>query len=638
MFFIYCVVDSRSVNQYFALTTMPSDAKKKRDAAKKTAAKGGKKPAKKEEPQTNGTQNGTNGTAVSTDPIVDAAVALLEQVEIDNAKARAVAGALGSHPKSVNFKINQLTITFHGREIVTDTTLEINQGHRYGLIGLNGSGKSTLLQAIYNREMPIPDHIDMYLLSREMVASDETALKAVYNVDQERIRLEALAEELAANPEDEAQDQLMEVYERLDEMDASQAEVKAARILHGLGFSRTMMMKKCRDFSGGWRMRIALARALYLKPTLLLLDEPTNHLDLDACVWLEGELASYKRALLIVSHSQDFMNNVCTNMIHLFQKKLIYYGGNYDTFIKTRVELLENQAKRYKWEQDQIAHMKEYIARFGHGSAKLARQAQSKEKTMAKMIAGGLTEKVETEQVKQFYFFNPGDIPPPVIMIQNVSFRYNDNTPYIYKNLEYGIDLDTRIALVGPNGAGKSTFLKLVSGSITPTDGQIRRHVHCKIGLYHQHLHEELPLDKSALEYMLESYPEVKEKEEMRKIIGRYGITGREQVCPIKQLSDGQRRRVSFAWLAWQQPHLLLLDEPTNHLDMESIDALAEAINAFDGGVILVSHDFRLVQQVADTIYICDHQTITRWEGDIFSFKKHLTQQIASGEKEFVER
>ncbi|KAI6241653.1 BMA-ABCF-2, isoform b [Aphelenchoides fujianensis] len=616
---------------------MPSDAKKKRDAEKKAAAKGGGK--KTGNAKAAPAQNGTSAPPQITDPNVDEAVAKLEQVELDNAKARAVAGALGSHPKSMNLKIDQLTVTFHGREIVTDTTLEINQGHRYGLIGLNGSGKSTLLQAIYNREMPIPEHIDMYLLSREMVASEETALKAVCNVDQERIKLEALAEELATSEDEEAHDKLLDIYERLDEMDADKAEVKAAAILHGLGFSRSMMLKKCKDFSGGWRMRVALARALYLKPSLLLLDEPTNHLDLDACVWLETELAQYKRALVIVSHSQDFMNNICTNTIHLFQKKLVYYGGNYDTFVKTRLELLENQAKRYKWEQDQIQHMKDYIARFGHGSAKLARQAQSKEKTMAKMVAGGLTEKVATEQVKQFYFFEAGDIPPPVIMIQNVSFRYNENTPYIYKNLEFGVDLDTRIALVGPNGAGKSTFLKLISGANVPTDGQIRRHVHCKIGLYHQHLHEELPLEKSALEYMLDSYPEVKEKEEMRKIIGRYGLSGREQVCPIKQLSDGQRCRVSFAWLAWQQPHLLLLDEPTNHLDMESIDALAEAINNFNGGMILVSHDFRLVQQVAKDIYICDNQTVTR-AGTVISsaLRSMLRAKIEAGNKEYVER
>ncbi|TKR77692.1 hypothetical protein L596_018615 [Steinernema carpocapsae] len=851
---------------------MPSDAKKKRDAAKKANAKSGRNGRGKkatdvaEDVETNGVANGSGNVSgdESINETIDAAAALLEQIELENAKARSVAGARTSHLKSVDLKIESLTVTFHGREIVTDTTLELNKGRRYGFIGLNGSGKSTLMHAIYSREMPIPDTVDMYLVSREMAATDMTALKAVYDVDTERKVLEAQAEELAAMGDDESQEKLMDIYERLDEMDADMAEVKAAEILHGLGFSRQMMLKKCKDFSGGWRMRIALARALYLKPSLLLLDEPTNHLDLDACVWLEGELSKYKRTLLIVSHSQDFMNGVCTNIIHLFQKKLVYYGGNYDTFIRTRLELQENQLKRYKWEQDQLQHMKDYVARFGHGSAKLARQAQSKEKTMAKMIAGGLTEKVVTDNVKQFYFFDPGHVPPPVIMIQHVSFRYSDNTPLIYENLDFGIDLDTRVALVGPNGAGKSTLLKLLAADIFPTNGLIRRHSHCKIGRYHQkrlskedqdgfpeapesahsprttrspsssrrrrrkatqlrfmtiadrtdvarvqlllcnisdrplfyklksnvgsnvsalpsgsghiaargssrcvltwhrapeyqtwadveapkmllitrfldgnneltndvtstrlqarvassgacpasnppveqllldavskslnpgadsndmsitkaneetsnvddiieylnrlspsalafliamiflcflafyrtlakpqhHLHEELPLELSALEFMMQSFPDVKEKEEMRKIVGRYGLTGREQVCPMKQLSDGQRCRVSFAWLAWQQPHLLLLDEPTNHLDMESIDALAEAINEFKGGMILVSHDFRLVQQVADEIWICDHG-LTKWDGDIFSYKQHLRKKIDSEHKERVER
>ncbi|CDW61141.1 ABC tran and ABC tran 2 domain containing protein [Trichuris trichiura] len=284
--------------------------------------------------------------------------------------------------------------------------------------------------------------------------------------------------------------------------------------------------------------------------------------------------------------------------------------------------------KRYNWEQAQVAHMKDYIARFGHGSAKLARQAQSKEKVLGKMVASGLTEKVVQDKVKQFYFFDPGYIPPPVIMVQHISFRYGPNSPWIYKDYECGIDLTTRVALVGPNGAGKTTFLKLISGELLPTDGLIRRHSHVKIGRYHQHLHELLDLNISALEYMLKSYPEVKEKEDMRKIIGRYGITGRQQICPMKQLSDGQRCRVSFAWLAWQRPHILLLDEPTNHLDMESIDALAEAINDFEGGMLLVSHDFRLVSQVAKEIWLCDRNTIAKWPGDIFSYKENLREQI----------
>jgi ATP-binding cassette subfamily F protein 2 len=552
---------------------------------------------------------------------------------MESAQFRSSTGVLASHPRARDLKIDSFTVTFHGMELVADTILEFNSSRRYGLVGLNGSGKSTLLQAIANREVPIPEHIDIFLLSREIAATEKTALQAVLDVDEARVRLEHEAEELAHMDDQEAVDKLMDVYERLEELGAETAETRAAEILHGLGFTKAMMQKQCRDFSGGWRMRIALARALFLKPCLLLLDEPTNHLDLDACVWLEEELRTYKRILVVVSHSQDFMNSVCTNIIHLFKRKLDYYSGNYDQFVKTRLELLENQAKRYDWEQAQLQHMKDYVARFGHGSAKLARQAQSKEKVMNKMVAGGLTEKVSNDKVKQFYFFDPGEVPPPVIMVQHVSFRYGPDKPWIYKDLDFGIDLDTRVALVGPNGAGKTTLLKLLCGDLMPSDGLIRRHSHVKIGRYHQHLHEQLDLNLSALEYMLKCYPDVKEKEDMRKIIGRYGLTGRQQVCPMKQLSDGQRCRVSFAWLAWQTPHLLLLDEPTNHLDMESIDALAEAINAFEGGMILVSHDFRLVSQVAEEVWVCDKQKIQKWEGDIFSYKEYLRSAIEKEKK-----
>jgi len=396
-----------------------------------------------------------------------------------------------------------------------------------------------------------------------------------------------------------------------------------------LGFTAEMQVKKCRDFSGGWRMRIALARALYIKPHLLLLDEPTNHLDLEACVWLEEELKTYKRILVIISHSQDFMNSVCTNIMHLDKRKLKYYGGNYDQFVQTRVELLENQTKQYNWEQDQIAHMKNYIARFGHGSAKLARQAQSKEKTLAKMVAGGLTDRVVSDKTVSFFFPSCGGIPPPVIMVQNVSFRYSDKTPWIYRNLEFGIDLDTRLALVGKNGAGKSTLLKLLFGDLNPTEGMIRKNSHLRIAQYHQHLHELLDLDLSPIEYMMKCFPDIKEREEMRKIIGRYGLTGKQQVAPIRQLSDGQKCRVVFAWLARQCPHLLLLDEPTNHLDIETIDALAEAIAEFEGGMVLVSHDFRLISQVAEEIWECDDMKVTKWEsGDILEYKEHLKKRL----------
>lgn len=608
---------------------MPSDSKKKRDAKKKEAQRA------KFSSTSKGATNGTEPADVIKDKLieengdcVDELTAMLERDLELAAQARSCTGVLGIEAASRDIKVDNLSITFHGFEILNETRLELNYGRRYGLIGYNGCGKSTLFSVIGRREIPIQEQIDIYHLAREIPPLEKSALDAVLDCEKERIKLEKLAEELAEKEDDDSQEQLMDIYERLDDMGAEKARAKAGYILHGLGFDKQMQQKMCKDFSGGWRMRIALARALYLKPHMLLLDEPTNHLDLEACVWLEQELKNYKRILVIISHSQDFLNGVCTNIIHLDQNRLQCYTGNYDAFIKTREELQEHQMKRFNWEQAQIAHMKDYIARFGHGSAKLARQAQSKEKTLAKMVNAGLTEKVTSDKLVEFYFPACGKIPPPVLMIQNISFRYNEKTPWIYKDLELGIDLDSRIALVGPNGCGKSTFLKLICGEVVPQEGLIRRHSHLRIARYHQHLHESLDLSLSALEYMMKCFPDVKEREEMRRIIGRYGLSGRQQICPMRHLSDGQRCRVVFAWLAHQVPHLLLLDEPTNHLDMETIDALADAINDFEGGMMLVSHDFRLIGQVAKEIWICEKSTIRKWDKDIMAYKNHLRSKI----------
>ncbi|KAG4988974.1 hypothetical protein JHK85_031957 [Glycine max] len=614
---------------------MVSDASKKKAAQKKAAAaakRGGKAAA-------------AAVMAATSSKAADKVANGIADIQISD---RTCTGVLCSHPLSRDIRIESLSVTFHGHDLIVDSELELNYGRRYGLLGLNGCGKSTLLTAIGCRELPIPDHMDIYHLTREIDASDMSALEAVISCDEERLKLEKEAEALAAQ-DDGGGESLERIYERLDALDAATAEKRAAEILHGLGFDKQMQAKKTRDFSGGWRMRIALARALFMNPTILLLDEPTNHLgilsalervplvfvnnfymsyalvgwgDLEACVWLEESLKKFERILVVISHSQDFLNGVCTNIIHMQSKKLKLYTGNYDQYVQTRSELEENQMKQYKWEQEQIASMKEYIARFGHGSAKLARQAQSKEKTLAKMERGGLAEKVVRDKVLVFRFTDVGKLPPPVLQFVEVSFGYTPDN-LIYKNIDFGVDLDSRVALVGPNGAGKSTLLKLMTGDLMPSDGMVRRHNHLRIAQYHQHLAEKLDMEMSALQFMIKEYPG-NEEEKMRAAIGKFGLSGKAQVMPMKNLSDGQRSRVIFAWLAWRQPQMLLLDEPTNHLDIETIDSLAEALNEWDGGLVLVSHDFRLINQVAHEIWVCANQSVTRWEGDIMEFKAHL--------------
>ncbi|CAN6559869.1 hypothetical protein ACFX13_030441 [Malus domestica] len=589
---------------------MVSDASKKKAAQKKAAAaakRGGKAAAAAASSKSPAAENGADKLA--------------NGVGAMHISDRNCTGVLCSHPLSRDIRIESLSVTFHGHDLIVDSELELNYGRRYGLLGLNGCGKSTLLTAIGLRELPIPDHMDIYHLSSEIEASDMSSLEAVISCDEERMRLEKEVEELAAQ-DDGGGEQLERIYERLEALDAATAEKRAAEILYGLGFDKKMQAKKTRDFSGGWRMRIALARALFINPTILLLDEPTNHLDLEACVWLEEMLKNFERILVVISHSQDFLNGVCTNIIHMQNKKLKMYTGNYDQYVQTRSELEENQMKQYKWEQEQIANMKEYIARFGHGSAKLARQAQSKEKTLAKMERGGLTEKVARDKILIFRFVDVGKLPPPVLQFVEVSFGYTPDN-LIYKNIDFGVDLDSRIALVGPNGAGKSTLLKLMTGELFPSDGMVRRHNHLRIAQFHQHLAEKLDVELSALAYMIKEYPG-NEEEKMRAAIGKFGLSGKAQVMPMKNLSDGQRSRVIFAWLAFRQPQLLLLDEPTNHLDIETIDSLAEALNEWDGGLVLVSHDFRLINQVAQEIWVCENQAVTRWGGDIMDFKQHL--------------
>ncbi|KEG12649.1 ABC transporter [Trypanosoma grayi] len=535
--------------------------------------------------------------------------------------------------------VEKIDISYQGVPILENATLNLVAGHRYGLVGPNGCGKSTLLKVLGFYEIPFPKHVDRYFVSQEVEASDMTALNAVVSVDKEKENLERELEELALADQEDATVVMRtdEIYKRLDELDANTAEARAGKILFGLGFTPEMQQRPTSSFSGGWRMRISLAQALFINPTVLLLDEPTNHLDIEAVVWLENYLSKFKKILFMVSHSQDFMNNVCTKVAHMGQGKLLYYDGNYDQYCITRAEKESNQMRRFQWEQNQIKNMKEYIARFGHGSAKLARQAQSKEKTLARMVQGGLTDAVAKDRQVNFGFPCAGQLPPPMLQFREVSFAYPNRDP-LFEDLELGIDMESRICLVGPNGAGKTTLTKLMCRELEPTRGYVAKNAHCIIARFHQHFVDQIDMSLTPLEWMGQEYRSVTDTTILRSALGRFGVSGKLQMTPMNTLSDGQKSRVVFAWMAFKTPHLMILDEPTNHLDIESIDALADAVNAFEGAVVVVSHDLRLIAQIADEIWIVDKGHCQKFNGDIADYKEHVQLEVNRMTEDYAKR
>ncbi|KAF4462286.1 ABC transporter ATP-binding ARB1 [Fusarium albosuccineum] len=612
----------------------PSSSKEKRLAKK--AAEGklkGKKGKKAEEVEldANGNPVKDGDGPATTDDKLDEVKRLADQMDKHGISDRVTTGVLSSTPTSKDVKITSTSLVFHGRVLITDSTLELSFGRRYGLLGENGCGKSTLLKAIAAREFPIPEHLDIYLLNEGAPPSDLGALEwVVKEAENELERLDKLAEKLL---EDEGPESpiLIDLYDHMDKMDPSTFATRASLILTGLGFNKKTIHKKTKDMSGGWRMRVALGKALFVRPSLLLLDDPTAHLDLEACVWLEEYMKKWDQTLVLVSHSMDFLNGVCSNMIDMRQKQLIYYGGNYDSYHKTRSENETNQMKAYHKQQDEIVHIKKFIASAGT-YANLVRQAKSRQKILDKMEADGFIQPVEQDRVFTFRFADVDKLPPPVLSFDNVTFSYSGNPEDdLYRNLDLGFDMDSRTALVGPNGVGKSTLLRLMTGKLSPTGGVVTRHTHLKLGLYSQHSAEQLDLTKSALDFVRDKYSEKSQDYQYwRQQLGRYGLSGDSQTALMGTLSEGQKSRIVFALLAIDSPNMLLLDEPTNGLDIPTIDSLADAINAFSGGVIVVSHDFRLLDKIAKQILVCENKTIREWDGSISEYKNYLRKKMIS--------
>ncbi|EMR70778.1 hypothetical protein MGN70_001051 [Eutypa lata] len=556
----------------------------------------------------------------------------------------------GSAGKSKDIKIENIDVSIGGQRILTDTDLTLAYGHRYGLVGHNGVGKSTLLRALSRREVPIPTHISILHVEQEISGDDTSAIQAVLDADVWRkvllkeqleitgrlAEIEAQRASLADTSADaakldrdrEALDQkLGDIQSKLAEMESDKAESRAASILAGLGFSPERQQFATKTFSGGWRMRLALARALFCEPDLLLLDEPSNMLDVPSITFLSNYLLTYPSTVLVVSHDRAFLNEVATDIIHQHSERLDYYrGANFESFYATREERKKTAKREYENNVAQRAHLQNFIDKFRYNAGKAA-EAQSRIKKLERMP---ILEAPEAEYSVKFRFPEVEKLSPPIIQMSGVTFGYTPDN-ILLRDIDLDVQLDSRIGIVGPNGAGKTTILKLLIGKLAATKGLISQNSRLRVGFFAQHHVDALDLTMSAVSFMAKMYPG-RTDEEYRRQLGAFGITGTTGLQKMAVLSGGQKSRVAFACLALTQPHILVLDEPSNHLDIEAMDALAGALNEFQGGVLMVSHDVTMLQTVCTSLWVCENGTVWKFPGDVQQYKKRIAAQAdASG-------
>lgn len=513
--------------------------------------------------------------------------------------------------------LTDVTVRIAGRPLLERTDLSLALNQRYGLVGRNGTGKSTLLRLLEGHleldsgSLDMPDRLILGSVAQEAPGGDLTPLGAVLAADKERHRLME-ARETETDPM-----RIAEVEARLHEIGADAAPAKAARILKGLGFDDAMQGRALRHFSGGWRMRVALAAVLFLEPDLLLLDEPTNHLDLEAAVWLTEHLRRYPRTLILVSHDRELLNAVPQAIIHLGQRQLRLYRGNYDAFARKREEQATLEAKEAAKVAERKAHLQSFVDRFRYKASK-ARQAQSRLKMIERL---GETSLRAPEPEVVFKLPQPAAPPPPMITLDDVAVGYDGRA--VLRKLDLRLDPDDRIALLGANGNGKSTLAKLLAGRLRPLEGGVVRARELKVGFFAQHQIEDLEAQESALAHLRRLRPEAREQA-LRAELARFGLGAEKCETPAGNLSGGEKARLALCLLCVPAPQLLILDEPTNHLDIDSREALVDALNDYPGAVVIVSHDIQLLELTAEQLWLVRDGRVQRFEGDLADYRRFL--------------
>ncbi|MEN3748699.1 ABC-F family ATP-binding cassette domain-containing protein [Sphingomonas sp. HF-S3] len=521
--------------------------------------------------------------------------------------------------------LSDITVRLGGRTILDGATASLPPRGRIGLIGRNGAGKTTLVKVIAGQLDPdtgaaeMPRGRRLGYIAQEAPGGDATPFETVLAADTERATL------LAESETSHDPDRLGEIHERLNAIDAHAAPSRAARILVGLGFDEEAQHRPLESFSGGWRMRVALASLLFSQPDLLLLDEPSNHLDLEAVLWLEEFLQSYPATILIVSHERDFLNNVVDHILHLERGKLWLYPGGYDAFERQRAERQSQLASARAKQQAEREKLQDYIAR-NSARASTAKQAQSRAKALARMQP--IAELLDDPSLT-FGFPNPEELRPPLITLDMASVGYGE-TP-ILQRLNLRLDPDDRIALLGRNGNGKTTLARLLAAQLAPMDGEMSASGRMKVGYFTQYQVEELDRDDTPLDHMTRLMKGVSQSA-VRGQLGRFGFSGEKATTKVGKLSGGERARLALALITRDAPHLLILDEPTNHLDVDAREALVQALNEYTGAVVIVSHDRHMLEMTADRLVLVDSGTARDFDGSIEDYIKFVLAKEPQGE------